>query len=48
MDVFRVCGRLVEDYREFTGSFVDIHDTWRLTVPLLPLPEQQRDAPNAM
>ena len=26
MDVFRVRDRLIEDYREFTGSFVDIHD----------------------
>ena len=26
MDVFGVRDRLVEDYREFTGSFVDIHD----------------------
>ena len=26
MDVFRVRNRLIEDYREFTGSFVDIHD----------------------
>jgi ATP-dependent helicase YprA (DUF1998 family) len=27
MDVFGVRDRLVEDYRDFTGSFVDIHDT---------------------
>ena len=27
MDIFQVRDRLVEDYREFTGSFVDIHDT---------------------
>jgi hypothetical protein len=26
MDVFRVRDRLIEDYREFTGSFVEIHD----------------------
>ena len=26
MDVFRVRDRLIDDYREFTGSFVDIHD----------------------
>ena len=26
MDVFGVRDRLIEDYREFTGSFVDIHD----------------------
>ena len=26
MEVFRVRDRLIEDYREFTGSFVDIHD----------------------
>ena len=26
MDIFHVRDRLVEDYREFTGSFVDIHD----------------------
>ena len=26
MDVFRVRDRLIEDYRDFTGSFVDIHD----------------------
>ena len=26
MDVFLVRDRLIEDYREFTGSFVDIHD----------------------
>ena len=26
MDVFRVRDRLIEDYREFTGSFVDSHD----------------------
>jgi hypothetical protein len=26
MDVFRVRDGLIEDYREFTGSFVDIHD----------------------
>ena len=26
MDIFRVRDRLIEDYREFTGSFVDIHD----------------------
>src|SRR5579875_2174049 len=26
MDVFGVRDRLVEDYRDFTGSFVDIHD----------------------
>ena len=26
MDIFQVRDRLVEDYREFTGSFVDIHD----------------------
>jgi ATP-dependent helicase YprA (DUF1998 family) len=26
MDVFRVRDRLIEDYKEFTGSFVDIHD----------------------
>ena len=26
VDVFRVRDRLIEDYREFTGSFVDIHD----------------------
>ena len=26
MDVFHVRDRLIEDYREFTGSFVDIHD----------------------
>ena len=26
MDVFQVRDRLIEDYREFTGSFVDIHD----------------------
>lgn len=27
---FRVRDRLIEDYKEFTGSFVDIHDktTW--------------------
>src|SRR5450756_1638196 len=25
MDVFGVRDRLIEDYREFTGSFVDIH-----------------------
>jgi superfamily II DNA/RNA helicase len=26
VEVFRVRDRLIEDYREFTGSFVDIHD----------------------
>lgn len=26
MDVFGVRDRLIDDYREFTGSFVDIHD----------------------
>jgi superfamily II DNA/RNA helicase len=26
MDVFRVRDQLIEDYRDFTGSFVDIHD----------------------
>jgi hypothetical protein len=26
VDVFQVRDRLIEDYREFTGSFVDIHD----------------------
>ena len=26
MDVFRVRDRLIDDYRDFTGSFVDIHD----------------------
>jgi ATP-dependent helicase YprA (DUF1998 family) len=26
VDVFGVRDRLIEDYREFTGSFVDIHD----------------------
>jgi len=26
VDVFRVRDRLIDDYREFTGSFVDIHD----------------------
>src|SRR5947209_16995033 len=26
MDVFRVRDRLIDDYRNFTGSFVDIHD----------------------
>jgi superfamily II DNA/RNA helicase len=26
MDVFRVRDRLIDDYREFSGSFVDIHD----------------------
>ena len=26
MDVFRIRDRLIDDYREFTGSFVDIHD----------------------
>ena len=26
MDVFRVRDRLIDDYREYTGSFVDIHD----------------------
>lgn len=26
MEVFRVRDRLIEDYRDFTGSFVDIHD----------------------
>jgi hypothetical protein len=26
MDVFEVRDRLIKDYREFTGSFVDIHD----------------------
>lgn len=26
MDVFQVRDQLIEDYREFTGSFVDIHD----------------------
>jgi len=26
VDIFRVRDRLIEDYREFTGSFVDIHD----------------------
>src|SRR6266404_4352242 len=26
VDVFHVRDRLIEDYREFTGSFVDIHD----------------------
>ena len=26
MDIFHVRDRLIEDYREFTGSFVDIHD----------------------
>src|ERR1022692_3374798 len=26
MDVFRVRDRLIDDYREFTGSFVEIHD----------------------
>ena len=26
MDIFQVRDRLIEDYREFTGSFVDIHD----------------------
>jgi superfamily II DNA/RNA helicase len=26
VDVFEVRDRLIEDYREFTGSFVDIHD----------------------
>ena len=26
MDVFGVRDRLIEDYREFTGSFVEIHD----------------------
>jgi superfamily II DNA/RNA helicase len=26
MDVFRVRDRLIEDYRDFTGSFVEIHD----------------------
>lgn len=27
MDVFGVRDRPIWDYREFTGSFVDIHDT---------------------
>lgn len=27
MDVFGIRDRLIDDYREFTGSFVDIHDT---------------------
>lgn len=26
MDVFGVRDRLINDYREFTGSFVEIHD----------------------
>ena len=26
MDVFRIRDRLIDDYRDFTGSFVDIHD----------------------
>ncbi len=26
MDVFRVRDRLIDDYRDFTGSFVDIQD----------------------
>ena len=26
MDVFGVRDELVEDYREYTGSFVDVHD----------------------
>ena len=26
MDVFGLRDRLIEDYRDFTGSFVDIHD----------------------
>ncbi len=26
MDVFRVRDKLIEDYRDFTGSFVEIHD----------------------
>jgi len=26
MDVFRVRDRLIDDYRDFAGSFVDIHD----------------------
>jgi len=28
MDVFRVRDQLIEDYRDFTGSFVEIHDKW--------------------
>src|SRR5215469_12367104 len=27
MDVFRVRDQLIDDYREFTGSFVEIHDS---------------------
>lgn len=52
MDVFGVRDRLIEDYREFAGAFVDIHDKAEQICPALrisvPVPDLSDDVVGAI